>query len=194
MRHPERLIICRMVRRNITFHATECLLLRGHRPRTPSPAWSPPSTPRWTAATPSAQQGPPDVSLCCDAIRSSPVTVWVRATSHARPNIYVHMSCRHSDKEDADFKGEVRSSCTLAPCSICLCICTHRECPHDADSRQSTAAAMQVAKHSSVSSAEAVAQCLAKRLPSELKSEVSVVAAIYNLEDGKVDVLVSPAS
>lgn len=47
----------------------------------------------------------------------------------------------------------------------------------------------EVAKHSSVSSGEAVAQCLAKRLPSELKSEVSVVAAIYNIEDGTVDVL-----
>jgi hypothetical protein len=73
-------------------------------------------------------------------------------------------------------------------------VCTHHECPHDADSRQSTAVAMQVAKHSSVSSAEAVAQCLAKRLPSELKSEVSVIAAIYNIEDGTVDVLVSPVS
>lgn len=52
--------------------------------------------------------------------------------------------------------------------------------------------AMQVAKHSSVSTGEAVAQCLAKRLPSELKSEVTVVSAIYNIEDGTVDILVSP--
>jgi carbonic anhydrase len=47
----------------------------------------------------------------------------------------------------------------------------------------------EVAKQNSVHAAKEVAKCLGKRLPSELKPEVSVVASIYNIEDGKVDIL-----
>lgn len=47
-----------------------------------------------------------------------------------------------------------------------------------------------MAKHNSVTMAEETSKCLAKRLPAELQPEVTVVSAIYHLDDGKVDILV----
>jgi hypothetical protein len=91
--------------------------------------------------------------------------------------------CR-PEKEDAEFKGEVRSSTCMR---VCACIRGRLS----VNSFVTVRVSMQVAKQNSVHAAKEVAKCLGKRLPSELKPEVSVVASIYNIEDGKVDILVS---
>lgn len=66
--------------------------------------------------------------LCLVTPSDGYLLVRLRVAKYAK--VYVHTLRRHSDKEDAEFKGEVRSSSTLAPCSSCaLCLHPRRVLP-----------------------------------------------------------------